>query len=235
MNWLKKYGIFLFLMLLLFHCSAIYFEWIDMRFYSKLLIIPFLMVLMGVNMWGGAGLGSFKMLPFIAMLASFTGDLLLGFSDAQFFLWGMLSFMVTHICNSIYFLKLNPLRFKKSKPVFVTFLILAFFSSLVIYTIRDNLGAYLIPIMVYMVIIGVMACLASNLLSDVAYTDLALQYFIPGAGLFVMSDGILALNKFSLQEPLLDLFVMLTYGLAQLYLAMGFYKTYEYKIMHVVK
>lgn len=227
MDWLKKYGIALFLIIILFHCIAIFLEWSAIRFYSKLLIIPFLILLMSLNMRGGVGLSSLKLLPLIALTASFMGDLFLSFTDAQFFLWGMLSFIITHICNSIYFFKLNPLRLKRLKYATISSLILAIICSLIVYTIKDSLGTFFIPIMVYMVIIGSMTVLASNLLANDLYAHLALQYFIPGAVLFVMSDGILALNKFSLKEPLFDVIVMLTYGLAQLYLVMGFYKTHE--------
>jgi uncharacterized membrane protein YhhN len=70
-----------------------------------------------------------------------------------------------------------------------------------------------------------MAILASNLADSIKYSYAAIHYFIPGAVLFVLSDGLLAINKFNLQDPSMDIFVMLTYGLAQLYLVMGYYKT----------
>ena len=70
-----------------------------------------------------------------------------------------------------------------------------------------------------------MAILSANLADSIKYNHPAVHYFIPGAILFVLSDGLLAINKFNLQDPKMDIFVMLTYGLAQLYLVMGYYKT----------
>jgi uncharacterized membrane protein YhhN len=70
-----------------------------------------------------------------------------------------------------------------------------------------------------------MTILSANLADSKRYNNAAIYYFIPGAGLFVLSDGLLAINKFNLQDPTMDIFVMLTYGLAQLYLVMGYYKT----------
>jgi uncharacterized membrane protein YhhN len=76
-----------------------------------------------------------------------------------------------------------------------------------------------------MLLIATMAILSANLADSKWYNHSAVHYFIPGAGLFVLSDGLLAINKFNLQDPSMDIFVMLTYGLAQLYLVMGYYKT----------
>lgn len=222
MNLLKKMGIWIYLLILFAHCLFIFLELETYRFYSKLLLIPFLLILFLIHFKSTKG--KFFFLPMMALMGSFAGDLLLAFDGAQFFLWGMLGFMVTHICNSIYFYSMYPWQITKSKVALLALLFLSITCSIVIFIIKDNAGAFLIPIIVYMLLIGFMAILASNLSASPIFNHAAVQYFIPGAILFVMSDGLLAINKFNLQDPSLDIFVMLTYGLAQLYLVMGYYK-----------
>lgn len=222
MNLLKKMGIWVFLLILFAHCCFIFFELDNYRFYSKLLLIPILLSLFLINFKGSKG--KFYFLPIIALMGSFAGDLLLAFDGADFFLWGMLGFMVTHICNSIYFYSMHSLHLRKSKIALLALLFLSITCSIVIFIIKDNAGAFLIPIIVYMILIAFMAILASNLADSSSYNHASIQFFIPGAILFIMSDGLLAINKFNLQDPTLDIFVMITYGLAQLFLVMGYYK-----------
>jgi uncharacterized membrane protein YhhN len=183
------------------------------------------MFLFLLNFKGQRGLNLHFLLPIIAMTGSFGGDLLLEFSGANFFLLGMLCFMTTHIANSIYFFKMQQLPIFGTKEIRFSIPVLFVLFFMVIYIIRNNLGDFLIPIIVYMLLIGLMAILAINLNATKKYEHVAMQYFIPGACLFVLSDALLALNKFSLQEPSMGIFIMLTYGLAQLYLVMGYYKT----------
>lgn len=222
MNLPKKIGIWIFLLILFAHCCFIFLELDRFRFYSKLLVIPFLLCLFLVNFKGTKG--KFYILPIVALFGSFAGDLLLAFDGAQYFLWGMLGFMVTHICNSIYFYSMHSLQVTKSKIALLALLFLSIICSIVIFIIKDNAGSFFIPIIIYMILIAVMAILASNLADSPIYKQTSIQYFIPGAILFIMSDGLLAINKFNLQDPSLDIFVMLTYGLAQLFLVMGYYQ-----------
>lgn len=225
MNWFKKKGIVLYLLILLVHCCCIFFEWEKAQFYSKLLLLPFLLFLFLLNYKGQKGGNLPFFLPILAMMGSFSGDLLLEFSGANFFLLGMLCFMITHIANSIYFYRMQPSPIFRTKEMRMSIPILAVLFFIVIYIIRNNLGDFLIPIIVYMILIGTMAILAINLNANKKQEHIAMQYFIPGACLFVLSDALLALNKFSLEEPSMGIFIMLTYGLAQLYLMMGYYKT----------
>jgi uncharacterized membrane protein YhhN len=141
-------------------------------------------------------------------------------------LLGMLGFMITHICNSLYFLKLQPVRLKTVQPIIIASLLLGTICAVVIIQIKDELGPFLIPIMVYMVLISLMAIFATNLISSIHQQN-AIKYFIPGALFFVLSDGILAFNKFLLHQRIWEIPIMVTYGLAILFLSIGFIKTPE--------
>ena len=223
MELLKQKGIILYLLILITHCVFIYFNLGIFRFYSKLLLVPLLICLYYINQTKSKNTIQF-ILPLVALLGSFLGDLLLAFEGAQFFLLGMLGFMITHICNSIYFNSLSALKIRKAKYAVITLILLMITCSFVVYLIKDNTGAFFVPIIVYMLLIAIMAILAANMADSPAYNYSGVHYFIPGAILFVLSDGLLAINKFNLQDPSMDVFVMITYGLAQLYLVMGYYK-----------
>lgn len=223
MEFLKKRGILLYLLILFTHCAFIFFELNDWRFYSKLLLVPFLMLLFTIHFSGDKSSKGF-LLPIIALLGSFSGDVLLAFDGAQFFLFGMLGFMITHISNGIYFYTLNSITIKKAKYAKLALLVLAVSCSLIVFVIKENAGTFFIPVIVYMLLIASMTILSANLAESIEYNHAAIHYFIPGAVLFVLSDGLLAINKFNLQDPSIDIFVMLTYGLAQLYIVMGYYK-----------
>ncbi len=224
MEFLRKRGILLYLLILFAHCAFIYFELNEWRFYSKLLLVPFLLFLFLIQYSGNRSSKNF-LLPFMALLGSFFGDLLLAFDGAQFFLFGMLGFMVTHISNSLYFYSLKGITMAKANYAKFALLCLSFACSFVVFSIKENAGAFFVPIIVYMCLIGIMTILSANLAESSAFNHSAIHFFVPGAVLFVLSDGLLAINKFNLQDSSLDVFVMLTYGLAQLYLVMGYYKT----------
>jgi uncharacterized membrane protein YhhN len=224
MELFKKRAVIIYLLILIAHCSFIYLEWNSWRFYSKLLLVPFLMLLLYAQYSGDKWSKTF-LLPVAALAGSFMGDLLLAFDGATFFLLGMLGFMVTHICNSFYFYSLYKVQIKESKNAKLALLILTITCSLLVFVIKDNTGPFFLAIIIYMILISVMTILSANLADSKWYNNVAIHYFIPGAGLFVLSDGLLAINKFNLQDPSMDIFVMLTYGLAQLYIVMGYYKT----------
>ncbi len=159
---------------------------------------------------------------FAGLFFSFLGDLLLTQTGELFFLLGMAAFIGTHICNSIYFLKLQTLSFVKNPAVLIAAFLLVFVSGAVMGTLGASLGSFREPIILYMVIICCMAVFATNTYNHPVLKQLAIRYFIPGAALFVLSDALLALNKFAYHETYLDLAVMLTYGAAQCLLVMGF-------------
>jgi uncharacterized membrane protein YhhN len=187
---------------------------------SKLLLLP----LLALYLYASAEKAGRDMnLPaFAGLFFSFLGDLLLTQSGELFFLFGMAAFIGTHICNSIYFLKLQPLNFVRNNAALIAAFILVIVSGAVMAKLGSSLGSFREPIMLYMIIICCMALFAANTINHPVLKQLSIRYFIPGAGLFVLSDALLALNKFVYHEAYLDIAVMLTYGVAQCLLVMGF-------------
>ena len=78
-----------------------------------------------------------------------------------------------------------------------------------------------IPVVLYAFTIGFMLLCAINISNSRRLNKMAVYFFIPGALLFVISDSIIALNRFYLTRPVSDIYVMLTYGLAQFLIIFG--------------
>lgn len=220
MHLIRKYGISFYWMVLAIHLFLVYSGAGSLRTLSKLVLIP----LLALYLYASAEKAGRSMnLPaFAGLFFAFLGDLFLTRGGELYFLLGMAAFIGTHISNSIYFLKLQPFLFSKLRVSLIAAVVLVFISGAVIGKTGPALGNFKIPIMVYMIIISCMAIFAANTFNHTILKELATRYFIPGASLFVLSDAILAMNKFYYHESLADIAVMLTYGAAQCLLVMGF-------------
>ena len=74
---------------------------------------------------------------------------------------------------------------------------------------------------VYSIVLGLMVLTALNTIKNRSTKKLAAKYFIPGAIFFVLSDSILALNKFYSTFNYSGVVIMLTYGIALFLLGNG--------------
>jgi uncharacterized membrane protein YhhN len=212
----KKYGGWLFAITLALHCLFIYLEMGELRTATKFLLLPILIIyLLSFP-------GKISLLVYAGLIFSFSGDLLLSRTGEIFFLFGMLAFIGTHICNSLFFARLQKGKIGKGKEGMIALLVLLVFSYFVFMLIKDNLGNFKLPILLYMFIISLMAFLATGTIQNESIKTTAIRFFIPGAVLFVVSDATLAINKFLVHQTYLDIMVMLTYGLAQYFLVKGF-------------
>lgn len=221
---MRKYGSSIFFGLLLVHCLAIYAEYAQLRIASKLCLVPFLLLwLIAIRA------GRIHALVWTGLITSFLGDLLLTFSGDLYFLTGMLAFAAAHICNGIFFLRMQrrgDQTVSGKRRMLAAGLSVAILASIVIYLLKGRLGAFEIPVMAYMVIIGAMTIAAGGTAGNRALVvNGSANCFATGAGLFVLSDGLLALNKFSWHQSTADVAVMLLYGAAQYWLVKGFAKT----------
>jgi uncharacterized membrane protein YhhN len=217
MQSLRKNGILIYFLVLTVHCVCIYSGMETLRIITKLLLVP---VLAGwLSAQGGRRIPG---VVYAGLVFCFAGDVLLAGKGDLYFLSGMLCFIIAHICNSIYFVKLQDPRHSRLREAFAAAVVLILLSAVVLTVLNSTLGSFRIPVLVYMVIISIMAILAANTAASGAFRSIALRFFIPGAGLFVISDAILAINKFMAHQPMLDMVVMVTYAGALYCLARGF-------------
>lgn len=208
----------LFCLALCVHLYAIVAQMPTIRIISKCLLLPLLMIYLTVSTPNTTAI---KKMALLALFFSWLGDVALTQSETNFFLFGMLAFNMTHVQNGKIFLRLHPIRFLGATWIGLGLALGTI--SLVYYFLQTSLETYLMPVVVYMVFISTVWVLSFNLTNQPKYKAAAISFFIPGMFLFVLSDGILAFNKFLLHQPeRWDIWVMLTYALAQWLLTEGY-------------
>lgn len=156
----------------------------------------------------------------LALTFSLLGDILLMFDEVSvnFFLTGLISFLLAHIFYILVFLeKKNNL--KKPLP-FITVLIIYAFG--IFYVLKDGLENMLIPVVIYMLAILTMAVTAAFRKGNVS--NLSYNLVFVGVLLFLISDSILAVNKFYGEVPYEHLLIMSTYAFAQYFITIGIIK-----------
>lgn len=210
----------LFFLVLAAHCILIYNNsGVDLL--TKLCLTPLLTVfLIGHK-------GKPSLLVISALVFSFVGDLLLEFSGDLAFLLGMLAFVGAHVCNSIFFSTLQGPEVGRGRATLVAIGIVVCISVLVYKQIEVQVGNFRLPVIFYMFVISLMAVLASGTVQVTETRSIALRYWIPGVAFFMISDSILAINKFVWNSNVPGAIVMATYGIAQFFLVAGFGRLQE--------
>lgn len=148
-----------------------------------------------------------------ALILSWVGDILLMFQadNALFFISGLAAFLLAHICYIVFF---NVIRSEAMiPPRWPLLLIVVLYYALLMYVLYGKTGDMTIPVRIYGVVISFMCMLALHLLS--LPNKRAGIIMAAGAVLFVISDSLLAINKFDEPFPSAGYLIMLTYGLAQ--------------------
>lgn len=169
------------------------------------------------------GLTKFSKWLIVGLLLCLGGDILLIFQeqDAMWFSLGLASFLLGHIAYSISFTRTHRhdhevalLKQKGWLLVLVAGYAVYFFSR-----ISPSLGTMVAPVMLYTVVISVMVLLALNRYGKVC--DRSFWPIAAGAAIFVVSDSVLAWNKFVSPVEYSHLSIMATYGGAQFLIALG--------------
>nr|WP_321223223.1 lysoplasmalogenase [uncultured Psychroserpens sp.] len=163
---------------------------------------------------------SLRLLIILALWFSLAGDILLMFVDKSpnYFLFGLVAFLLAHIMYVIAFLKHR----NKALSAYWFMALLMVFAASLFYIIQDGLKEMLVPVIIYMLVILCMsatAYLRKGTVSKLSYT----LVFI-GALFFLLSDSILALNKFYESLPFSNISIMLTYAIAQFLIILGIVK-----------
>lgn len=157
---------------------------------------------------------------YLALGFSLLGDILLLFvyKADLFFIGGLLAFLVAHIMFSIVFLKQ---RDTVTKPYGFIAILLVYAYGL-FFLLKDGLGELLLPVILYMCVILLMA--TSAFLRKKKENPISFNLVFTGALVFMVSDSLLAINKFYTPFHLADFSIMLTYALAQLLIVFGLLK-----------
>jgi len=190
----------------------------DFRYFTKPLLMPLLMLAYYLEV---RRLGIFSGILLIGLFFSWAGDILLMFESFNgfFFIGGLLSFLTAHLMYISYFSKTRSVNepYLKSRPVMLL-AIVAYVIELM-YILWPYLGEMKVPVLIYGSVIGIMLALA---LWQIGKLDKkAAILFTAGAAFFVLSDSLLAINKFRSSFAYAGAAIMFTYCLAQYLLARG--------------
>lgn len=154
-----------------------------------------------------------------ALLFSWAGDVLLMFESlgADFFIAGVAAFMLAQLMFT--FSLRNFLVLQRQSVNYLLLIPVLGFYSILMYYLYPRLGTFKIPVIIYAGVISTMLFFA---LQFVSLRHPARQMILAGAVMFVLSDSLLAMNKFYARFNFAEIYVMLTYGLAQWALTAGF-------------
>lgn len=187
---------------------------------SKALLLPILLVTFFLST--AAFKGTTRNLVMAALLFSWAGDVLLLFQEknSSFFLAGLVSFLIAHLCYIFSFtrsVRTNNVSLISRKPLVVLPFVLygvGFF-----WLIHGGLGEMMMPVIAYESIILLMGLTALNRYQRV--DPKSFRQVFTGALLFMISDSLLAVNKFYFPFFFSSFFIMLTYVLAQYFIVSG--------------
>ncbi len=156
-------------------------------------------------LWAG---GRFDLYFLAALAASLTGDVVLMFPG--YFIAGLLAFLVAHLFYIALF-RQGVAWFPSRRALFATLAVGAAMYAFLF----SHLGPVLrVAVAAYVVVIALMAAQAigrATVLRDKASIMVAI-----GAGFFMLSDALLATNRFAYALPMAQLWVLSTYYVAQI-------------------
>lgn len=156
---------------------------------------------------------------FFALVFSWAGDVLLLFQDRDpgFFLFGLVAFLIAHIFYILFFHFIRVREEIKSRP-WLLLIVVVYYVSLIM-LLSPYLGEMRLPVRIYGIVISFMLMLAIHMFYSGNKT--AGRYMAVGAILFIISDSLLAINKFYQSFEPAGLLVMVTYGIAQFLITEG--------------
>jgi uncharacterized membrane protein YhhN len=154
--------------------------------------------------------GSRGKLLFASLLLCAAGDVALEIGAEKYFIIGLGFFLIAQIMFIVTFSR--DFKMQKSRiPIIVIFAIYALAMAIVM---TPSLREMAIPVYFYLVVITLMGIFAAL---RAAKNKLTLY----GAVSFIVSDSIIAINKFMMPVPAADYLVMVTYYLALFLITFG--------------
>ncbi|UJH66897.1 lysoplasmalogenase [Allomuricauda sp. SCSIO 65647] len=154
----------------------------------------------------------------LGLLFSLFGDMLLLFDTYSpfYFIGGLLSFLLAHLMYLSCFWKRALFQIKRT---FFIASLLAIYALAILYFILPNVGDLLPYIIVYMTVLLLLVLV--GFLRKSHTNTASYRLFLFGALFFMVSDSLLALNKFYEPFGLASVIIMFTYALAQLLIVLG--------------
>ena len=172
-----------------------------------------LVLILAVALCGRAGPAPFKLRILLGLTACLAGDVFMMLKEKKF-IEGLVAFLFGHLFYISAFLTVTRL-----KVDFGTVLPLFIFAAAMMTILFPHLGKMKLPVSFYILVITVMGGLAIQRYVDIGGTA-AFRAFA-AAVLFIVSDSILAVNRFVRPFPWAQTGILGTYFAAQLLFALS--------------
>lgn len=157
--------------------------------------------------------GSRGKLLFASLLFCAAADIALELAGGKYFVVGLGLFLIAHIFFIITFSR--DFKFQKSKIPIIILLIV--YSSMMAFILTPILKEMAIPVYIYMTALTLVGIFASLRAARNNFT-------LYGAIAFIVSDSVLAVNKFMMPVIAADYIIMVTYYLSLFFIVYGFLK-----------
>jgi len=157
--------------------------------------------------------GSRGKLLFASLLFCAAADIALELEAGKYFIIGLGLFLIAHILFIITFSR----DFKAQKSQIPVIIMLIVYAKMMAFIMTPYLKDMTIPVYIYLTAITLMAIFASLRISKNDFT-------LYGAISFIVSDSILAINKFMMPVPAADYLIMITYYLSLFLIVYSFLK-----------
>lgn len=176
------------------------------KYYYVLKLLP-MAVIIYLPFYRGAELDSlFAVLILSGLIFSFAGDILLLIPE-KYFKAGLIAFLTAHLFYSYAFFTISTaVRYE-------AFVLYAVFAYFIYKYLRDSLDKLRVPVMIYIAVISIMGGLGLNQFVNSNF-EYSFQLFIASI-LFVISDSVLAINKFKKSFRASEFIILLTYYASQ--------------------
>ncbi len=201
---------YLFVYVALMDICSHFLQWPLLHYYTKGLLIP----LLALSFFDfRQPLQSPQKALLAALGLSWLGDVALLFEQrhALFFVLGLGAFLSAHVVYIWIFMR------QRSRPVAYFYLMLPMvlgYVAALLYYLLPAAGDLQIPVLLYAAVL--MCMLLATL-----YRKQASRWIVAGALLFVLSDSLLAINKFVFDIPFAQAWIMMSYLAAQYALVRG--------------
>jgi len=137
--------------------------------------------------------------------------------NSLFFLMGLSAFFIAQVFYIIFFHNIRMREYIRGNALFLLLVIVYY--SILVTVLSPYLGNMKLPVRIYGVVLSFMLMLAMHTM--LGKNKKAALWMMLGAILFVISDSLLAFNKFFAAFNYAGVIIMLTYGFAQLFITEG--------------
>jgi uncharacterized membrane protein YhhN len=142
-----------------------------------------------------------KTILLFALFFSACGDLLLSF---DLFIFGIAAFLIAQLHYATHFVR----HWRGLKTRWLLSLLMVGYMLFMAWLLMPHLGELRLPVLAYLIVISLMGLMAIQ-------SSLSLQWSVLGALVFIVSDSLIAVNKFIHPIPMSGEAIMLTYYAAQ--------------------